>query len=292
MSPYQQIGPGSDRLAQHTHELLGSIQRLERELASVKDAVRTDRIELQRGKTLPQVIVRALGRQRRVVIDLAALIRARVDVGIGAQLLVYLSAEQFVDRLAGRLADDVPAGHLERAEHAHHGQIRMLSEAAAIHAPRQRLDVVGFVALQVAAKHVFKQFGHEIGMKRHAIGFPDPEYIVVGRQFDEHEPPAAEMRRRIADHKSPDVLQPHASLRLIRRRLFDAKHRRKRGPLTANRHAEKGHGSANKGIPQAGRPSPPAAKPIGACGSGAKSSNMFWAQVPRSPAGERSDQQP
>jgi len=45
MGTEQQIGPGSNRLAQHAYELLGAVQRLERELASVKGAVRTYRIE-------------------------------------------------------------------------------------------------------------------------------------------------------------------------------------------------------------------------------------------------------
>jgi hypothetical protein len=149
--------------------------------------------------------VRAFGRQRCVVIDLAALVGARIDVGIGAQPLVHLAAKQPVDRLAGSLADDVPAGHLERAEHAHHAQVRMLREAAAVHASRQQLDVMRILVRKVAPEHILEQSGDQRGMKRHAIGFTDPRDIVVGRQLDEYEPAAAEMRRRVADHKGPDV---------------------------------------------------------------------------------------
>ena len=50
------------------------------------------------------------------MIDVGAIARSRIDVGIGAQPFVDAPAQELVDGLTRLLADDVPAGHLERAQ--------------------------------------------------------------------------------------------------------------------------------------------------------------------------------
>jgi hypothetical protein len=49
-----------------------------------------------------------LRREVGIVIDVGLITRARVDVSVGAQALVDLSAEELVDRLAGGFADSIP----------------------------------------------------------------------------------------------------------------------------------------------------------------------------------------
>ena len=67
---------------------------------------------------------------------------------------MHLAAEQLVDRLVGFLADDVPAGHFERREAAHAGDVGALGEAGGIGAAEEGLDVVRVVADQIALGHV------------------------------------------------------------------------------------------------------------------------------------------
>jgi hypothetical protein len=73
-------------------------------------------------KPIARYFGRALRREIGIVVDVGLIARARVDVGVGPQTLMHLPAEQLVDRLAGRLADDVPARHFQRAEDAHHAK--------------------------------------------------------------------------------------------------------------------------------------------------------------------------
>ena len=78
----------------------------------------------------------------------------RIEVGVTAQAFVDLAAEQLVDRLAELLADDVPAGYLDAAQHADQGQVGAQSKAAAIDPAPQGLDLEGVGAEDVARADV------------------------------------------------------------------------------------------------------------------------------------------
>ncbi len=65
---------------------------------------------------------------------------------------MHLPAEQVVNGLIGRLADDVPARHLERAQHAHQREIGMLREAARIDAAPHGFDRMRILALEIACR--------------------------------------------------------------------------------------------------------------------------------------------
>src|SRR5688500_2219514 len=108
MRAEQQVGLAADRLAQQAAEFLRAVERLERRLARIERGVGRDRIELQRGEALLHILGRALRRQLGIVIDALVLSPLRVDVGVAAQPLVHTAAEQLIDRLAGRLAKDIP----------------------------------------------------------------------------------------------------------------------------------------------------------------------------------------
>ena len=144
------------------------------------------------------------------MIDIAYVIGAGINIRVGAQPLMHLPAKQFVNRLVGFLADNVPARHFERAQDTHQRQVGMLGKAARIDPPPQRFDVVGIIANRITRKHILDHFCDKMRRERHAIGFTDPRNTGVGRQLDEHEITPAEMRRWIADNKRLDVNQLHA----------------------------------------------------------------------------------
>src|SRR4029077_21068434 len=93
----------------------------------------------------------------RDVVIAAALARPRVEVGVAAQALMDLAAEQLVDRLAHRLADDVPAGHLDATQHAEQRRIGALAVALAVDVPPERLDAEGIAVLDMALEDVLDQ---------------------------------------------------------------------------------------------------------------------------------------
>ena len=121
MGTKQQVCFCADRLAQLIGKPLGQVQRLERQLAAIKGRIGTCRIELQGRKAHIQIFRCPFCRQIGVMIDVGLIAGTGVNIGIGAKALMDLTAEQLIDRLIGLLADNVPAGHLEGAEHPHQG---------------------------------------------------------------------------------------------------------------------------------------------------------------------------
>ena len=209
MRAEQQIRLVAHRFTQLPHEPLAQLERFERELAPVECAVRPRRVELDRREPLLQILRGTLGRQVGILVDVFVLAFARIDVSVGAQPLVHAPAEQLVNRLIRRLADDVPARHLERAQHAHQREIGMLREAAGINAPPHGFDGVRILACDVTREHIFQHLRDQVGMERHAVRFADARDVVVGGQLHENEVPPAEVRRRITDHEGLDVLELH-----------------------------------------------------------------------------------
>ena len=180
---------------------------------AVEGGVGAGRVELDRGETLLDIFERAGGgevrdrcrrscRRRILRMDAAGV---RVEVGVGAQRLVHLPAEQLVDRLVGFLADDVPAGHFERRKAAHAGDVGPLGEAGGITAAEEGLDVVRVAANQIALGHVLDHAGGDMGREGRVVGFAVADHAAVGGELDEDEILAADAGRRIADHEGFDV---------------------------------------------------------------------------------------
>ena len=189
----------ADGLTQFSGEAFAQIKRIERKLAAIKSRIRPGRIELQRGEPLRQIFTGTFRRQVGIVIDIAFVAGARVDIGVGAQSFVNPAPQQLVNWLARFLADDIPTRHFEGAQHAHQGQIRMLGEAAGVNPPPHAFDVMRIIAANIAIEHILDHLRHQMRRERHAIGLANARDVAIGGQLDEHEVTAAEMRRRVAD---------------------------------------------------------------------------------------------
>ena len=210
MRTEKQIHLVADGLTDQAHEAFTAVEFVQRQLPAIERRVRTRRIKLDGRETLLLIFDGALSRTLGVVIDRIRFVRRGINVGVGANFLVHAPTEQLVHRLPRRLADDVPARHLERAQYSHQRQIRVLREAARIHPPPDRLDRMRILTRHVARKHVFQHPRNEIRVKRHAVRFADATDAIVGGQLDEDEITPAESRRRIADHEGLDVLENHS----------------------------------------------------------------------------------
>jgi len=112
---------------------------------------------------------------------------------------VNLAAEQFVDRFVRGLADDVPAGHFQTADHAHHGQVGTLGETARIGLTEEALDVVRILIQQVTLEHVFDDRQHGFGAEGRGVDLADAFDAAVGLELDEQPVHAADVRWRYGD---------------------------------------------------------------------------------------------
>src|SRR6185436_11964068 len=123
----------------------------------------------------------------------------------------HAAAEQLVDRLAGRLAEDVPQRDLDARQHADQRRVRALRIAAAVDFAPQALDVERVRAGDIAAEHVLGHRLDDLRTEAVAVDLADATDAVVGRQLDENEVAAAEAGRRIADDENLDVLCLHGA---------------------------------------------------------------------------------
>ncbi len=185
------------------------------------------RIELHRVEALLDVERGALGREVGVVVDVprphvlgvdAAAVR--VEVGVGAQRLVHLAAEQLVDRLAGLLADDVPAGHLQRRDAAHHRDVRALGESGRIGAAEEGLDVVRIAPDEIALGAVLDHARRDVRAEGGIVGLAIADDAAVGDDLDEDEILAADAGGRVADNPGLDVGDLHDACSRSRRSSF------------------------------------------------------------------------
>ena len=109
------------------------------------------------------------------------------------------SAEQLVNGLLDRLADDVPAGHLEPAHHADKRRVGAGGVAARVQPAPHGLDPERIVAGNVAIEGVVDRLLDHARMKRRRVDLPDPDDAVVGLELEEHEVAPAEARWGVAD---------------------------------------------------------------------------------------------
>jgi len=104
-----------------------------------------------------------------------------------------LTAQQFINGFVQRFADDVPARHLDGAEHAHDGEIRTLGVTAGVYDSPESLYFKRVRPHDISFKYIHHHLLHNMWMKRHGIHLPDPFHTSVGYQFDEHPVTTAKM---------------------------------------------------------------------------------------------------
>ena len=208
MRAEQYVGAGADRVADRLDHRRRGLDIDQPRLVAVEGGVGTGGVQLHCIETLLDIFQCAGGGHFGIVVDVAPVRRilgmdgagVRIEIGVGAQLLVHAPAEQLVDRLAGLLADDVPAGHLQRREAAHAGDVGALREPRGVAAAEEVLDLVRIMADEVALRHVFDHAGGDLGAEGGVIGFAVAGDVGIGRQPHEDEILAADARRRIADN--------------------------------------------------------------------------------------------
>ena len=156
------------------------------------------------------------GARRRavgVVIEVLALSVCRIKVAIGAQALVHAAPEQLIDRLIDRLADDVPAGHLQPAHHAHQRQIRPQGKARAMTLAPHGLDMKRITSQEVAREHVLDHGRDDLGTEGRGIDLAHALDAARRPQLEKDEIAAAVARRRVSDHEYFHVLEFHKLFR-------------------------------------------------------------------------------
>ena len=118
---------------------------------------------------------------------------------------MHLAAEQLVDRLVSFLADDVPAGHLERGEAAHAGDVGALGEAGRINPAEEVLDVMRIAADEITLGHVLDHPGGDMRRESRVVGLAVADHTAIGGELDEDEIFAADAGWRVADNPGLDV---------------------------------------------------------------------------------------
>ena len=212
MGAEQQVRLGADRLAQPPDEEFRAVEGLQVRLAAVVDRIGPGRIELHRGEALGDAGGRPLRGQVWVAVDALVLARLRVEIGVAAQALAEPAAEQLVDRLVQRLADDVPAGHLDPAQDPDQRQVRPQAVAAAVDRAPQPLDLEGVGPDHVAFADVLDHARQGVRAEGGGVDLADALDAALRRQLDEDEVAAAEVRRRIADDEGLDLGDLHGAL--------------------------------------------------------------------------------
>ena len=201
MRAEQHVDAGANRIADLLDEALAALECLDRRVARVERRVAAGRIELDGGEAALDVLDRALGREIRVVVHVNRVAGLLIEVRVRAQPLAHLAAEQVIDRLAGRLADDVPQRHLDTAEDAHHRRVGAELEAGAVDLAEHRLDAVRIHPDDAALHHVVDALDDHVGAERRDVALAVSDNPVVRDDLDEDEVVAALARGRVADNE-------------------------------------------------------------------------------------------
>ena len=220
MGTEKDVGPVSHRFADAPDGVLAARELVQRKLPSALEAVRAGGVLLERAESHLDVLEGALGRRIAVVVDVVGVLagvlaggsvrrhRPGIDIGIGADAVVELPADEPVDGLARRLAEDVPDRDLDAAEHPHHRDIGPLGEAGGVHAPEQGLDVVRVLTRNETLERVLDHPARDIAGEGDAVALPDALDAVVGRHLHDDPERAADTGRGYR-HPGRDVLQLH-----------------------------------------------------------------------------------
>jgi hypothetical protein len=218
------VAGGSHLVADGADDPLGGLGGLQGELqwhvlaeALVVRQHQRERVDLDRGEADVDVVTGSRGGMGRVephvtaeraVVTRTGISRSLagrgivVDIGVAADAVAHRAAEQLVHRLAAVLADDVPARHLDRAEDAELGQLRVVAVAGpAVHPVEEHLGVVRVVAddrlLDDVRHHRGEDRQPETGAEQHHLAVAARPGVCV----EPNEKPAAPAtERRRADN--------------------------------------------------------------------------------------------
>ncbi len=122
------------------------------------------------------------------------------------------SAEQFVHGFVDGLADDIPARHLDPAEHADQRDVRPLRITATVHAVPEVLDVERVGADHMPLGDVLDHALHRRRPEGGVVDLANALDTVIRGELHENEVAPAEIRRGIAYHDRPHVRDLHDSL--------------------------------------------------------------------------------
>src|SRR6201999_4604590 len=136
---------------------------------------------------------------------------SRIQVGVGAQPLVHLAAEQVVHRLADRLADDVPAGHLQPAHHAHETQVRTQREPGAVALAPEALDLERVATGEAAGEQILDHARDDLRPERGGVHLAEALYAAARAQLEEYEVATAEGGRWIGNDEYLDAVELHSN---------------------------------------------------------------------------------
>jgi hypothetical protein len=205
----EQVTAVADGVPQARDIRLCSRKRLEARLARVERGVRPNRIELQRRESHGDVGGGAFGRQVRVRVHVSDVARLGVQVRVRTEPLVHTPAEELVDRLAHRLADDVPARHLDPAQHAAEQEVGAAGVPPHGDDSTELLDPKRVCAEHVLLEHVLERPLDHGRMQRCGVDLADPRHAVVGRELEEDEVAPSEGGRRVADDEGLELRDLH-----------------------------------------------------------------------------------
>ncbi len=213
----QETAARADRFADAGGVPVGEIQRFHRQLPGIESRVGPRRVEFQRGKPLGDILQRPFRRGVGVVVNLLVRdgVGRGIQIGIAAQPFMYLSAEQFIDRLVQRLADDIPERHFDAAEDTHHHGIGTLREAGRIDKAEVPFDLARFGARKMPREHVVDHRGQRLGVKRHPVDFSIADDAAGSRDLDENPVRPTPVDGCVPDHEGLDVLDLHALVRFL-----------------------------------------------------------------------------
>ena len=188
VGPEQQIALRADCLADLPAERLRKLEPLEARLARIEIRIAARRIELDRGETHRGILGGALGGEVGITVDRGIAMRVafggtRIKISVGAQPLVHLAAQQLIDGLVERLAHDVPAGHLEPAEHAHQGDVGPQRITTAVDIAPQGLDPEGIGAEHMMLENILDHRDNDLRCERRRIDLANAFHAAVGDQL-------------------------------------------------------------------------------------------------------------
>ena len=207
----QQVAARADRLADLPDVALAAVEIGERRLPGIEGRVRPGRVELERREAQRGVLGGALRGQVGIGVDVGRVAGLRVEVAVGAQPLAHAPAEQLVDRLADRLAGEIPHRHLDAREHAHERGIRAHRIAGRVDVAPGGLDVERLAPDDVAGDDVLDHARHELRRDGRDVDLAEALEAAVALELQEDEVAAAIARGRVADDERADARDLHGA---------------------------------------------------------------------------------
>ena len=122
---------------------------------------------------------------------------------------MHPTTQQVIDRFAGGLADDVPAGHFQSAENAHDRHIGTQCIAGAVSVAPKPFNVVRILTVEYAGEHILCHFGNEMRAECGIVNLADADNPAGRFKLDKDEIPATARRWRIGDDIGSDGLEFH-----------------------------------------------------------------------------------